>query len=183
MQTLHGISSVMAERYFRSGRPVLAACCHLAVDDKMKALQKLIKGNEIGLAYAVGKCLGVQTMDHVILQISRKCERLGLYKLAVNVLQSSRDPGSSTMGVAARFWGRKIIPNPAQHNGMMPDRVSYTQQFFKEISLRSPSAYLETARSHEEAGNIIEALKCYAGRFKILRFQIFIINYIDMFHP
>ena len=46
---LRSISCQMAEGYFQKGEPLLAACCHLAVDDGEGALRKLLKGNEVWL--------------------------------------------------------------------------------------------------------------------------------------
>uniref|UniRef100_A0A3Q3X003 Gem-associated protein 5 TPR domain-containing protein n=1 Tax=Mola mola TaxID=94237 RepID=A0A3Q3X003_MOLML len=48
----------LAECYFQDGCAVLAACCHLAVDDIKLAMSSLIRGNELELAAYVGLVLG-----------------------------------------------------------------------------------------------------------------------------
>ncbi|TKC38477.1 hypothetical protein EI555_006581, partial [Monodon monoceros] len=48
----------LAEWYFQDGRAVLAACCHLAVDNIELAMAYLIRGNELELAVCVGTVLG-----------------------------------------------------------------------------------------------------------------------------
>uniref|UniRef100_A0A3B4VS08 WD repeat domain 17 n=1 Tax=Seriola dumerili TaxID=41447 RepID=A0A3B4VS08_SERDU len=48
----------LAEWYFQDGCSVLAACCHLAVDNVQLAMSSLIRGNELELAACVGIVLG-----------------------------------------------------------------------------------------------------------------------------
>uniref|UniRef100_A0A669B7N0 WD repeat domain 17 n=1 Tax=Oreochromis niloticus TaxID=8128 RepID=A0A669B7N0_ORENI len=51
---LHKVCKDLAEWYFQDGCSVLAACCHLAVDDIELAMSSLIRGNELELAACVG---------------------------------------------------------------------------------------------------------------------------------
>uniref|UniRef100_A0A3B3ZTQ0 Uncharacterized protein n=1 Tax=Periophthalmus magnuspinnatus TaxID=409849 RepID=A0A3B3ZTQ0_9GOBI len=55
---LHKVCKELAEWYFQDGRAVLAACCHLAVDNIKLAMASLIRGNELELAACVGMVLG-----------------------------------------------------------------------------------------------------------------------------
>lgn len=55
---LHQVSKELAEWYFQDGRSILAACCHLAVDNIQLAMSSLIRGNELELAVCVGIVLG-----------------------------------------------------------------------------------------------------------------------------
>ncbi|XP_054341348.1 WD repeat-containing protein 17 isoform X5 [Pongo pygmaeus] len=57
-ELLHKVSKELAEWYFQDGRAVLAACCHLAVDNIELAMAYLIRGNELELAVCVGTVLG-----------------------------------------------------------------------------------------------------------------------------
>ncbi|XP_013856399.1 WD repeat-containing protein 17, partial [Austrofundulus limnaeus] len=55
---LRQVCQDLAEWYFQDGRSVLAACCHLAVDNVQLAMGSLIRGNELELAACVGLVLG-----------------------------------------------------------------------------------------------------------------------------
>ncbi|XP_022625297.1 WD repeat-containing protein 17-like [Seriola dumerili] len=55
---LHQVCEELAEWYFQDGCSVLAACCHLAVDNVQLAMSSLIRGNELELAACVGIVLG-----------------------------------------------------------------------------------------------------------------------------
>uniref|UniRef100_A0A8C5FIC9 WD repeat domain 17 n=1 Tax=Gadus morhua TaxID=8049 RepID=A0A8C5FIC9_GADMO len=59
---LHRVCTELAEWYFQDGCCVLAACCHLAVDNIELALSTLIRGNELELAVCVGDVLGEAAM-------------------------------------------------------------------------------------------------------------------------
>ncbi|XP_047628239.1 WD repeat-containing protein 17 isoform X6 [Phacochoerus africanus] len=66
----------LAEWYFQDGRAVLAACCHLAVDNIEVAMAYLIRGNELELAVSVGTVLGepAASATHYALELlARKC--------------------------------------------------------------------------------------------------------------
>uniref|UniRef100_A0A3B3SDE3 WD repeat domain 17 n=1 Tax=Paramormyrops kingsleyae TaxID=1676925 RepID=A0A3B3SDE3_9TELE len=54
---LQRVSGELAEWYFQDGRAVLAACCHLAVDNIELAMASLIRGNELELAVCAGLVL------------------------------------------------------------------------------------------------------------------------------
>ncbi|XP_060599181.1 WD repeat-containing protein 17-like [Ruditapes philippinarum] len=75
------------------GSPILAACCFLAVDNVQKALGKLIQGNELELAVATGTVIGnLQEYTSVAIEmLSRRCERLGKWELAVDLLHQVPD--------------------------------------------------------------------------------------------
>ncbi|KAM5264681.1 WD repeat-containing protein 17 isoform 3-T3 [Ctenodactylus gundi] len=75
-ELLHKVSKELAEWYFQDGRAVLAACCHLAVDDIELAMAYLLRGNELELAVAVGTVLGESAAPatHLALELlARKC--------------------------------------------------------------------------------------------------------------
>uniref|UniRef100_A0A4X1VX56 WD repeat domain 17 n=1 Tax=Sus scrofa TaxID=9823 RepID=A0A4X1VX56_PIG len=66
----------LAEWYFQDGHAVLAACCHLAVDNIEVAMAYLIRGNELELAVSVGTVLGepAASATHYALELlARKC--------------------------------------------------------------------------------------------------------------
>ncbi|XP_066092130.1 WD repeat-containing protein 17 isoform X3 [Saccopteryx bilineata] len=75
-ELLRTVSGELAERHFRSGRAVLAACCHLAVDDIELAMASLVRANELELAVCVGTVLGESAAPatHYALELlARKC--------------------------------------------------------------------------------------------------------------
>jgi len=65
-----------------------------------------MKGDEILLAYAVGRILGV-TGDYVISAVGRRCEWLGLWDIAMMMYQTMREPSKETQLGCGRYWGRK----------------------------------------------------------------------------
>ncbi|XP_047305526.1 WD repeat-containing protein 17 isoform X4 [Homo sapiens] len=75
-ELLHKVSKELAEWYFQDGRAVLAACCHLAIDNIELAMAYLIRGNELELAVCVGTVLGESAAPatHYALELlARKC--------------------------------------------------------------------------------------------------------------
>ncbi|KAK9398983.1 WD repeat-containing protein 17-like [Crotalus adamanteus] len=77
MQSLrHKVSKELAEWYFQDGCAVLAACCHLAVENIELAMANLIRGNELELAVSVGTVLGecaAQGTHYALELLARKC--------------------------------------------------------------------------------------------------------------
>ncbi|XP_077135646.1 WD repeat-containing protein 17 isoform X5 [Ranitomeya variabilis] len=75
-ELLHRVSAELAEWYFQDGRAVLAACCHLAVDNIELAMANLIRGNELELAVCVGTVIGegaTQATQYALELLARKC--------------------------------------------------------------------------------------------------------------
>jgi hypothetical protein len=61
--------NLRAQKYFHNAEPILAACCYLAINDAQKAVQMLMRGNEVELAYAVSKLLKVSIYIYIIMGI------------------------------------------------------------------------------------------------------------------
>ncbi|XP_067662961.1 WD repeat-containing protein 17-like [Haliotis asinina] len=83
----------LAKWYYNNGLPILAACCHMAVDDCQSAMSKLIQGNELELAVGVGTVLH-STPQHLSVAtelLSRRCEALGKWDLGVELLKTLPD--------------------------------------------------------------------------------------------
>ncbi|XP_051025565.1 WD repeat-containing protein 17 [Acomys russatus] len=75
-ELLHKVIHELAEWYFQDGRAVLAACCHLAVDDIELGMAYLIRGNELELAVSVGTVLGepaAPATHYALRLLARKC--------------------------------------------------------------------------------------------------------------
>ncbi|KAK6173871.1 hypothetical protein SNE40_017251 [Patella caerulea] len=80
----------LGEQYYRRGSPTLAACCHLAVGNIQNAMSTLIRGHELELAVSVGIVLGdvIQYVDYAVQLLSTRCERLGKWDLAIDMLKT-----------------------------------------------------------------------------------------------
>uniref|UniRef100_A0A3P8W9Z8 WD repeat domain 17 n=1 Tax=Cynoglossus semilaevis TaxID=244447 RepID=A0A3P8W9Z8_CYNSE len=91
---LHRVCKELAEWYFQDGCSVLAACCHLAVDNIKMALCTLIRGNELELASCVGIVLGEaarQTTAYCLELLARKYMTTHTWELSANLLQMIPD--------------------------------------------------------------------------------------------
>ncbi|EDV25063.1 uncharacterized protein TRIADDRAFT_25870 [Trichoplax adhaerens] len=72
--------NLLANRYFTSGRPVMAANCHLSNDQYDLAMSRLIMGNELELAVSIGIVLkercSYECFEIAARLLARKCEKL-----------------------------------------------------------------------------------------------------------
>ncbi|XP_028646991.2 WD repeat-containing protein 17 isoform X1 [Erpetoichthys calabaricus] len=68
---LQQVSTELAECHFQDGQAVLAACCHLAVDNIELAMASLIRGNELELAVYMGTVLDEEAKlaTHYVLEL------------------------------------------------------------------------------------------------------------------
>ncbi|XP_078252775.1 WD repeat-containing protein 17 isoform X1 [Rhinoraja longicauda] len=86
---LHRVSGELAEWYFQDGRAVMAACCHLAVNDIELAISSLVRGNELELAVSVGSVLGdsaTPVTNYALELLARKCMSTSTWDLAADLL-------------------------------------------------------------------------------------------------
>lgn len=86
---LHKVCEELAEWYFQDGCSVLAACCHLAVDNIQLAMSSLIRGNELELAACVGIVLGEaanQSTAYCFELLSRKYMSASTWELSAELL-------------------------------------------------------------------------------------------------
>ncbi|XP_014826293.1 PREDICTED: WD repeat-containing protein 17 isoform X1 [Poecilia mexicana] len=91
---LHHVCKELAEWYFQDGRSVLAACCHLAVDNIHSAMASLIRGNELELAACVGLVLGEaanQSTAYCLELLARKYMTAPTWELSADLLQMIPD--------------------------------------------------------------------------------------------
>eukprot|EP00064_Thunnus_orientalis_P006984 superscaffoldBa00000751_g7003 len=87
---LHKVCRELAEWYFQDGCAVLAACCHLAVDNIKLAMCSLIRGNELELAACVGIVLGEaanQSTAYCLELLARKYMITPTWELSADLLQ------------------------------------------------------------------------------------------------
>uniref|UniRef100_A0A667WAL4 WD repeat domain 17 n=1 Tax=Myripristis murdjan TaxID=586833 RepID=A0A667WAL4_9TELE len=91
---LHRVCKELAEWYFQDGCSVLAACCHLAVDNIELAMSSLIRGNELELAACVGIALGEpanQSTAYCLELLARKYMRTPTWELSADLLHMIPD--------------------------------------------------------------------------------------------
>ncbi|XP_061535832.1 WD repeat-containing protein 17 isoform X1 [Phycodurus eques] len=87
---LHNVCGQLAELYFQDGCAVLAACCHLAVDNVQLAISSLIRGNELELAACVGIVLGetaAQSTAYCLELLARKYMTPLTWELSVDLMR------------------------------------------------------------------------------------------------
>ncbi|XP_060065865.1 WD repeat-containing protein 17-like [Ylistrum balloti] len=94
LQLLNHSAQHLADWYFNNGFTELAACCHLAVNDCESAVWRLIQGHELELAVSIGTVLGntPKQTNLAIEYLSRRCEHLCKWDLAVDILKLLPDP-------------------------------------------------------------------------------------------
>ncbi|KAK5601238.1 WD repeat-containing protein 17 [Crenichthys baileyi] len=91
---LHNVCKELAEWYFQDGCSVLAACCHLAVDNIQLALASLIRGNELELAACLGLVVGEaanQSTAYCLELLARKYMTTPTWELSADLLQMIPD--------------------------------------------------------------------------------------------
>ncbi len=57
---IRSIIEIMSDQYMVAASPIQAACCHLAIGDAMRAVQRLVNGEELHLAVALCRVLKLQ---------------------------------------------------------------------------------------------------------------------------
>ncbi|KAG5848338.1 hypothetical protein ANANG_G00097430 [Anguilla anguilla] len=127
---LHGVCTELAEWYFQDGRAILAACCHLAVDNTELAMASLIRGNELELAVCVGMVLGEaanQATHYVLELLARKymtapaCfPSVGYRDLAADLLQMIPDNEILLVKLCAFYPGSAAEINDLHEKCSLP---------------------------------------------------------------
>eukprot|EP00743_Colponemidia_sp_Colp-15_P006499 GILK01006998.1.p1 GENE.GILK01006998.1~~GILK01006998.1.p1 ORF type:complete len:1239 (+),score=161.70 GILK01006998.1:69-3785(+) len=142
---LKEISSLRAKSYCLKAQPILAACAHLAVEDIDGAVQKLIQGHEIELAFALCIALNITPSDHLLILLAKRAERLKLWQMSADMLRKLTNPHFHLPLLASRFDGSGADLNA----------------FYEQCGLQEPSFYLESGRAAEQEGNLEAAIKYY----------------------
>uniref|UniRef100_A0A674C1Q4 WD repeat domain 17 n=1 Tax=Salmo trutta TaxID=8032 RepID=A0A674C1Q4_SALTR len=152
---LQCVCKELAEWYFQDGRAVLAACCHLAVDNTELAMASLIRGNELELAVCVGLVLGEsanQATHYVLELLARK------YMTAPTCFPSvgSRDLAADLL---------QMIPDNqvllAKLCAFYPGSSSEIDQIHQKCGLPSLEECGALAESAVSEGDIFNAVKYY----------------------
>ncbi|KAM7328618.1 hypothetical protein ACRRTK_012710 [Alexandromys fortis] len=147
-EILHKVINELAEWYFQDGRAVLAACCHLAVDDIELAMAYLIRGNELELAVSVGTVLGESAAPatHYALQLlARKCMMTPMWNLAADLLLMTPDNEVQLVKLCAFYPGCNEEINDLHKKCNLPP--------VEECILLAEKAHAD--------GNVFETIKYY----------------------
>ncbi|KAI7810539.1 WD repeat-containing protein 17 isoform X2 [Triplophysa rosa] len=145
---LHRVCKELAEWYFQDGHAVLAACCHLAVDNSELAMASLIRGNELELAVCVGTVLGesASKSTHYVLELlARKYMTTATWDLAARLLQMIPDNEILLAKLCAFYPGSSSEINDLHEKCGLP-----TLEECKELA----------ENAHAE-GEIFQAVKYY----------------------
>ncbi|KAM9043586.1 WD repeat-containing protein 17 isoform 4-T5 [Megaptera novaeangliae] len=145
----------LAEWYFQDGRAVLAACCHLAVDNIELAMAYLIRGNELELAVCVGTVLGelAGPATHYALELlARKCMMIptcfpstGYRNLAVDLLLMTPDSELQLVKLCAFY----------------PGCTEEIDDLHEKCKLPTVEECMQLAETAHADGNIFETIKYY----------------------
>ncbi|NXX02454.1 WDR17 protein, partial [Larus smithsonianus] len=123
-ELLHKVSKELAEWYFQDGHAVLAACCHLAVENIELAMAALIRGNELELAISVGTVLGesaAQATHYALELLARKCMTVTTWDLAADLLMMIPDNKLQLVKLCAFYPGCAAEINDLHEKCNLPD--------------------------------------------------------------
>ncbi|XP_008051777.1 WD repeat-containing protein 17 isoform X2 [Carlito syrichta] len=148
IELLHKVSQELAEWYFQDGRAVLAACCHLAVDNIELAMACLIRGNELELAVSVGTVLGESAAPatHYALELlARKCMMIPTWDLAADLLLMIPDNELHLVKLCAFY----------------PGCTEEINDLHEKCRLPTVEECMQLAETAHADGNIFETVKYY----------------------
>ncbi|XP_075411901.1 WD repeat-containing protein 17 isoform X4 [Tenrec ecaudatus] len=154
-ELLRKVSRELAEWHFQDGRAVLAACCHLAVDNIELAMAYLIRGNELDLAVCVGTVLGeaaVPATHYALELLARKCmmfptcfPSVGYRNLAADLLLMIPDSELHLVKLCAFY----------------PGCTEEIDDLHEKCKLPTVEECLQLAETAHANGNVFEAIKNY----------------------
>ncbi|XP_077648726.1 WD repeat-containing protein 17 isoform X6 [Urocitellus parryii] len=147
-ELLHKVSKELAEWYFQDGRAVLAACCHLAVDNIELAMAYLIRGNELELAVCVGMVLGESAAPatHYALELlARKCMMIPIWNLAADLLLMIPDNELHLVKLCAFY----------------PGSIEEINDIHEKCKLPTVEECMQLAETAHADGNVFESIKYY----------------------
>ncbi|XP_071412366.1 WD repeat-containing protein 17 isoform X1 [Pithys albifrons albifrons] len=154
-ELLHKVSKELADWYFQNGHAVLAACCHLAVENIELAMANLIRGNELELAISVGTVLGesaAQATHYALELLARKCmavttcfPSLGYRDLAADLLLMIPDNKLQLVKLCAFY----------------PGCIAEINDLHEKCNLPDAEECMQLAETTEADGDIFETIKYY----------------------
>ncbi|XP_025065335.1 WD repeat-containing protein 17 [Alligator sinensis] len=147
-ELLHKVSKELAEWYFQDGRAVLAACCHLAVENIELAMAHLIRGNELELAVSVGTVLGesaAQATHYALELLARKCMTVTTWDLAADLLMMTPNNELQLVKLCAFY----------------PGCAAEINDLHEKCNLPGVEECLQLAETAEGTGDLFETIKYY----------------------
>jgi len=99
-KVLREIAHQEAEQYFAEGEAILATASELAMNSVEAAVLKLIRANELFLAYHVAKILKVNALDHIHFLLGMRFERLKQMEHAAYYYKNCRNPRTQQLFAA-----------------------------------------------------------------------------------
>ncbi|XP_077648727.1 WD repeat-containing protein 17 isoform X7 [Urocitellus parryii] len=155
-ELLHKVSKELAEWYFQDGRAVLAACCHLAVDNIELAMAYLIRGNELELAVCVGMVLGESAAPatHYALELlARKCMMI---PICIPFCYMNRNLAADLL---------LMIPDNELHLvklcAFYPGSIEEINDIHEKCKLPTVEECMQLAETAHADGNVFESIKYY----------------------
>ncbi|NXC33740.1 WDR17 protein, partial [Campylorhamphus procurvoides] len=147
-ELLHNVSKELADWYFQDGHAVLAACCHLAVENIELAMANLIRGNELELAISVGTVLGesaAQATHYALELLARKCMAVTTWDLAADLLMMIPDNKLQLVKLGAFY----------------PGCIAEINDLHEKCNLPDVEECMQLAEIAQADGDIFEAIKYY----------------------
>ncbi|NXG09103.1 WDR17 protein, partial [Sakesphorus luctuosus] len=147
-ELLHKVSKELADWYFQDGHAVLAACCHLAVENIELAMANLIRGNELELAISVGTVLGesaAQATHYALELLARKCMAVTTWDLASDLLLMIPDNKLQLVKLCAFY----------------PGSIAEINDLHEKCNLPNAEECMQLAETSEADGDIFETIKYY----------------------
>ncbi|XP_048159854.1 WD repeat-containing protein 17 isoform X2 [Corvus hawaiiensis] len=145
---LQRVSKELADLYFQDGRAVLAACCHLAVENIELAMANLIRGNELELAISVGTVLGesaAQATHYALELLARKYMAVMTWDLAVDLLMMIPDNKLQLVKLCAFY----------------PGCIAEINDLHEKCNLPDVEECMQLAETIHADGDIFETIKYY----------------------
>uniref|UniRef100_A0A672PUP4 WD repeat domain 17 n=1 Tax=Sinocyclocheilus grahami TaxID=75366 RepID=A0A672PUP4_SINGR len=162
---LHRVCKELAEWYFQDGRAVLAACCHLAVDNAELAMASLIRGNELELAVCVGTVLGesASKATHYVLELLARKYMTTATCFPSVAYRYFLCPPCVTKDLAARLL--QMIPDNeillAKLCAFYPGSSAEINDLHEKCGLPTLEECKELAESAHAEGKVLPAVKYY----------------------
>ncbi|XP_006509495.1 WD repeat-containing protein 17 isoform X7 [Mus musculus] len=154
-ELLHKVINELAEWYFQDGQAVLAACCHLAVDDIELAMAYLIRGNELELAVSVGTVLGepaAPAMHYALQLLATKCMMIPMCFPSVVYRNLAADLLLMTPGSEVHLV--KLC-------AFYPGCIEEINDLHKKCNLPPAEECTQLAETARADGNVFETIKYY----------------------
>ncbi|NXO36731.1 WDR17 protein, partial [Locustella ochotensis] len=145
---LQKVSKELADWYFQDGHAVLAACCHLAVENIELAMANLIRGNELELAIGVGTVLGesaAQATHYALELLARKCMAVITWDLAVDLLMMIPDNKLHLVKLCAFY----------------PGCIAEINDLHEKCNLPDVEECMQLAETIQADGDVFETIKYY----------------------